>query len=171
MFSKCDSKRARLDISDDALYTALASRRASFDQMAWQVPIISFTAQAFLLTTALGPDSSSTARYFAAGLSFVVSALSMLLMARHRQADNADAMLLSKLEKHRAHGVPLRLHGNPWRRRRNNAPIAPNTPLQAFRHTPVFLVWEAGLFLFALAALAIVILTICVPDLLANPSR
>lgn len=72
------------DVSDDAIYSAVAARRAGYDSMAWQVPVISLTAQAFLFTIALGPDSRPLARVIACSLGLAVTILSMLLLARHR---------------------------------------------------------------------------------------
>lgn len=136
--------------------------------MAWQVPIISLTAQAFLFTIALGPDSSPIARYFASGLSILVTILCMLLMARHRQADIADAEWLADLEASRKGEPELLAHGHPWRRRRDATDILAGTPLNLVKRWTVFVVWEVGLLIFGLAALAIIVLTIVAPDLLAS---
>jgi len=160
------------EISDDAIYAAVASRRAGFDNMAWQVPIISLTAQAFLFTIALGPDSRPYARLISASLAFVVSLLSMLLLARHRQADIADAQWLADLEKRRGRASKQRMaaHGSVWRERRENTEIHRGFNWMT-RHR-AFVVWEVGLLLFGIAGLAVVIVTLVAPGLLeAPPSR
>ena len=48
-------------ISEDQ-YDLLAARRTSYDEMMWQAPALSLTAQAFLFTIALGPGSTTAAR-------------------------------------------------------------------------------------------------------------
>ena len=54
-----------------SIHQTLASRRASYDTMMWQAPMLSLTAQAFLFTIALGPGSSRVARVLASLLSFI----------------------------------------------------------------------------------------------------
>lgn len=158
------------EISDDAIYAAVASRRAGFDNMAWQVPIISFTAQAFLFTIALGPDSRPYARLISASLVFVVSLLSMLLLARHRQADIADAKWLAGLEKRRSGASKrVKVHGRVWRKRRDKTQIHRGFNWMT-RHR-AFVVWELGLLLFGIAGIAVVVVTLVAPGLLeASPS-
>jgi hypothetical protein len=53
-------ERPHIELRD--AYAAVAGRRTAFDNMLWQVPIMAFTAQAFLFTIALGSDSSRGAR-------------------------------------------------------------------------------------------------------------
>lgn len=158
------------EISDEAIYAAVAARRAGFDNMLWQVPIISFTAQAFLLTIALGPNTQPTARYISAGLAILVTLLSMILMARHRQADIADSAWLENLEQERGRDRKLQMHahGQPWRRRRNATDLTrfTYTPLNWMKTWGAFFIWEMGLLIFGLAAASIIVLTLVAPELL-----
>jgi len=159
------------EISDDTIYAAVASRRAGFDNMAWQVPIISLTAQAFLFTIALGPDSRPYARLISASLAFLVSLLSMLLLARHRQADIVDAHWLADLEERRSRATTrMKVHGSVWRERRDATEI--HRGVNWITRHRAFVVWEFGLLLFGLAGIAVVIATLVAPGLLeAPPSR
>lgn len=164
-----DERKAR--ISDDAIYAAVAARRAGFDHMVWQVPIISLTAQAFLFTIALGPDTAMLARCLSSGLGFVVAVLSMILMARHRQADIADAAWLEGLEANRRSRRKLRAHGEPWRRRRNDTDVHPGhpaSPLNLAKRAPAFLIWEFGLALFGAASVAIFVIALSAPESLSG---
>jgi hypothetical protein len=84
---------------DGELYTAVGQRRTANDGMVWQAPIVSLTAQAFLLTIALAPDSASAARYISAGLAFVAAVASFHLMAKHRTFERLDSEWLKRYEK------------------------------------------------------------------------
>jgi hypothetical protein len=52
-----------------AAYAAVATRRAQWDSLVWQVPTLSLTAQAFLLTIALSQGNDAWARIISALLS------------------------------------------------------------------------------------------------------
>lgn len=160
------TNRSDPTIPIESIYAAVASRRAGFDQMAWQVPIISLTAQAFLFTLALGPDTSRTARLISAVLALLVTVLSMILMARHRQADVADGRWLAELEREGRLGDSQIAHSQPWRDRRNATSIWAGSPLELLKRAPAFKIWQAGLFMFALAALVVIAITLFVPTLL-----
>jgi ADP-ribose pyrophosphatase YjhB (NUDIX family) len=84
---------------DDVIYSALASREASRDQMLWQTPALAMTGMAFLLTIALGDSGPNWARAMAAGLSVVVAIMSMQLMARLSMLAIQDADLLWDIER------------------------------------------------------------------------
>ncbi|GHH64216.1 hypothetical protein GCM10017772_00230 [Promicromonospora soli] len=66
------------------IYATVTARRLQQDSLVWQVPVLSLTAQAFLYTIALGPESSGFARIVSAVISIVITVLSVTLMARHR---------------------------------------------------------------------------------------
>ncbi|MFE4197261.1 hypothetical protein ACFRJ9_15460 [Paenarthrobacter sp. NPDC056912] len=136
------------------VYQAVVARRLQWDSLLWQVPTLSLTAQAFLFTIALGPDSSRMARTLAAVLSIVISCLSVTLMARHRQAELSDAAWLERFEG----GLPeeMRVHGKNFINRR--AVVHPRdrmfVPL-----VPGYKTWTIGLLLFALVAMFAILLT------------
>jgi hypothetical protein len=87
-------------------YEMLAARRNQQDSMLWQAPALALTAQAFLLTIALGGNAASVfARALAAGLGLVVACMSMQLM--HYSSDIAKSVCivaLSNLRHGRARG-------------------------------------------------------------------
>src|SRR5690349_20867309 len=82
----------------DTVYAAIAGRRTAFDTLVWQVPSLGLTAQAFLLTLAYGPSSSSTARYVAGGLSIVIALVAIQTMLKHRANERTDNLILKKIE-------------------------------------------------------------------------
>ena len=65
----------------------------------WQSPAMAMTAQAFLLTIALGHDSSPLARFIAAFLGIVVTVMSVQLMLKHRLFMATDEVLMISLER------------------------------------------------------------------------
>ena len=75
---------APLDQRISFAYEMLTLRQLGHDSVAWQTPGLSLTAQAFLLTIALGADSSSLARVISAVIGAGVGLLAMQLMAKHR---------------------------------------------------------------------------------------
>lgn len=151
---------------DQIMYHAVSARRLQWDNLVWQVPLLSLTAQAFLFTIALGEGSSRVARAIAALLSLVATVLSIALMARHRQAELADAAWLEQYERHRF-GESQAVHGETFRKRRdatklNAPPIGDLIPI-----LPGFVTWVVRLGVFGLAALAVLLLTALFPNVLA----
>lgn len=144
------------------VYSAVASRRVAFDQMFWQVPALSFTAQAFLLSTALAGDTSSVARVISSSVSIVISMLSVHLMVRNRQADSTDGAELARMEA--AAGIPAQ-HGRGWAERRNETAVSNSAFLTklVIRAYPLWLWVMAGM---AGVGILIIVLSLIAPDLL-----
>ena len=145
--------------SADAVYAAVTARRTQFDNLLWQVPALCLTAQAFLFTIALGPDTSRVARTVACTLAVVASFLTVHLMTRHRQAEITDAEWLSAQEQ----GLGIEAHGPEWRRRRDatssNAWVfSPLARLAGYR------TWAVGLSIFGLAAVFVLVVTWAQPE-------
>jgi hypothetical protein len=67
-----------------SLLGVYAAQYASYTTLLWQVPTLSLTAQAFLLTIALGHSNGVSARVTAAALSALISAASYALMQNQR---------------------------------------------------------------------------------------
>jgi hypothetical protein len=109
------------DRDDLALYQAIVARRLQWDNLLWQVPVLSLTAQAFLLTIALGHDSSNWARLLAGGLSFLAALVSMVLMAGHRHAELTDAAWLARYEADHFRGNVF--HGLAYKIARDATPM------------------------------------------------
>jgi hypothetical protein len=159
-----DTHIAHDDISREA-YTAVVARRAHFDQLLWQVPVISLAAQAFLFSIALSPETAQTSKIIASFLSVVMTLLSLHLMVKHRQAEVADSQWLEAYEKNSAPpaGVPAwPMHGQTWARYRKS--VDPNIGgLGALSRLPGFRTWTWGLSLFGVAAIVVSIMAIVMP--------
>lgn len=150
------------------IYSAVAARRMQWDNLLWQVPVLSLTAHAFLLTITLGPDSAWWARATAGLLSALVSAMSVLLMARHRQGELFDAHWLEDAELV-IWGVPdeWQVHGEKFadgrkgqgldlpKTKRKRRTLASFVPLKA-----MFALWVYGLGTFGILGLAAAVISV-----------
>lgn len=81
------------------LYQVVAARRLGLDSMMWQAPGLGLTAQAFLMTIALGPGTGQLAQITAGLLSAVVSFISVQLLMKHRHHELVDSIWLQDFEK------------------------------------------------------------------------
>jgi len=79
-------------------YPIVVGRRQSYDQLLWQTPVLSLTAQAFLLTIALGPDSSCNARLMSSSLSLLTALASIMLMIKHRYYEVIASNMLKRMK-------------------------------------------------------------------------
>ena len=154
-----------------AVYSALATRRISWDTMLWQVPVLSMTGQAFLLTIALGQGSTHVARYISSSLSVVAASTSLILMAGHRRSELADAQSLQEFEEN--HSPNFVVHGLLFSQRRRAIQINDST-LNAFEKCinmlsravspkSSFPYWMLGISMFGLAGLTALLLTAFAP--------
>jgi hypothetical protein len=153
-----ETGEAPVQADDAAMYSAVVARRLQWDSMLWQVPTLSLTGQAFLFTIALGADSSRWARIVACTLSIVMTILSMHLMSRHRQAEHTDAHWIEEYEVRR---FGQSWHGRTWANHRNRE--EGSGLLARFKG---FQVWMAGLSVFGLAAVVVLVLTAVRPSVL-----
>lgn len=80
-------------------YEIVAQRQQSHDNMVWQTPVLSLTAQAFLFTIAFSELPAFT-RLPASILVMLVSGASLQLIAKHRASEVYSSMLLKEYERH-----------------------------------------------------------------------
>ena len=119
----------------DLQYQVLAARRQSYDNMLWQTPVISLTAQAFLFTIALG-TGAKVSRLIAGCLALIAALASSQLLAKHRYFEIYYSRLLEDVESARAEQPA---HGRP--------PAAQGLVGWSSYH-----VWQAVFWVFAIAA-------------------
>lgn len=108
-----------LQPSDPLLYELVELRRQQFDGLIWQVPALTFAGQAFLYSVLLGADTEPWARGVTGIVSIGISYLSLMLLSRHRQAEEFASRWLHEYEKR--HGWPKadHQHGGEWAKARN----------------------------------------------------
>lgn len=150
-----------------AAYEVIAQRRLGYDQMAWQTPALSFTAQAFLFSIALGADTSPEARLLASLLALAVALLSIQLLAKHHHMELIDSVILENIEKKLGLTEALeRAPHSPAIRRRAGLRLQNGNPIEGDCLTKPDSpkLWTAGLGLFAVGAL--VVAAVAIVDLL-----
>ena len=147
-----ESLGSRLPEIQAAVYQGLLGRRAAYDSLMWQVPSLSLTAQAFLFTVMLAPDTQPAGRLTAALLSCIAAVMSVQLMAKHRHHEVIDSILLERYE--RAAGLPP-LHARSLERARS----AGRTPGWLASWSS-YVVWIAGLVSFGVTAMVIAFVTV-----------
>jgi hypothetical protein len=81
-----------------AAYQAAEGRRAAVDQMMWQAPGLSLTAQAFLLTVSLQPGTGQVGRALSGILGLAVAIASIQLLLKHRHHETQLSYWLEEVE-------------------------------------------------------------------------
>lgn len=157
---------------DEVVYSVVGSRRQGYDQMMWQVPALSLTAEAFLFSIALASSASQATRLIAATLALFTSLMSIQLMGKHRHHELQDALLLELLERElgmrsvHARKPPM---GRSSPSGPTSGPTAETAPapwlwligLSSYR------VWVLGLGIFGLAAAVVLVLSVVSPGTFA----
>lgn len=133
----------------------------------WQVPALSFTAQAFLLTIALG-GGIGVSRLTSAALALIIALISMQLMAKHRFNEEIDSRLLEAFERQfeieAIFGCPP--HAPPGRRMKTvnagSGMFRGMHPVKRPWYVAIssYNLWQRGLGLFACTSVAIIIVNI-----------
>lgn len=149
------------------VWSTIASRRSSYDAMLWQTPALGLTAQAFLLTLALGPGTSALGRFVSAGLSLALSFMVIQLLVKHRQGEMADSFTLARLEESLGFQEQIGVlpHGAPSQRiapadlaavRIHTGGLTPGP--QRFWDMSSVKLWVRGQWVFAAVALGVMLI-------------
>jgi hypothetical protein len=146
-----------------AVWQTVAARRQSYDAMMWQTPALGMTAQAFLLSLALGSGTSALSRIISAGLSVLISVMVVQLLAKHRRNEFLDTLALEELESSpsfpRAQGFYPHAIDRYSPEKRAKADASGRGVLlgpRRFWSMSSFALWCYGQYVFALAATAII---------------
>lgn len=149
---------------DEVVYPVVSSRRQGYDQMMWQVPALSLTAQAFLFSIALASSASQATRLIAATLALFTSLMSIQLMGKHRHHELQDALLLEKMEQDLGMR-PVHTRKPPMGRSPSTGPNSSpgagpaRTPWLWLIGLSSYRVWVLGLGVFGLAAAVVLVLS------------
>ncbi|MER8041884.1 hypothetical protein [Streptomyces sp. NPDC094032] len=77
----------------------MAARRCTYQTLTWQIPALSLTAQAFLMTIGLAPGTGRLARVAVGLLSIAMALLTIHSLLRHRRHELADSIWLQAFEE------------------------------------------------------------------------
>lgn len=83
---------------DEGQYQILNARRDSFNNLVWQTPVLSLTAQAFLFTIILSGGVPELGRTIAAVLAAIAAIMSLQLLSKHRFMEEQHAKILQAYE-------------------------------------------------------------------------
>jgi hypothetical protein len=122
------------------------------------------TAQAFLLTLSLAADTSASARILSAALSVLISLMVVQLLAKHRRNEFLDSLALEEIEARLdlVRNAGFHPHAKD-RYPQDNIKKADQSGKRVqlgphrFWAMSSFAIWCYGQYLFALAALAIIV--------------
>ncbi len=146
-----------------AQYEIVAARRANYEQLLWQVPVLAMTAQSFLLAIGLNEGIGAWSRLGASALGVLASLMSITLMARHRQGVEFDSQWLANLEEEML-GSEAVMHGPRWAEKRDLQPLRiPGGELGPL--TKQFRLWMFGLAIFG--AVSIIMLAVALIDIVS----
>ena len=81
-----------------SLHAALVANRTTLDQLLWQAPVISLTAQAFLLTLAFSNGADRFYAKIAGVLAALIGLLSWQLFLRHAYLEKCASKKLEEFE-------------------------------------------------------------------------
>jgi hypothetical protein len=156
---------------ESAQYAVISSRRLQWDTLFWQTPMLALTGEAFLFSIALGSSTSKTGRIVASVLALVIALACLQALAGQRVSELTDAEWLENYE--RVHELDV-VHGTAWRDsrkliidegRQSRNPI--DKAVAILRSVRTLTVWFLTLGIVAVAALAVLLITIAHPALLA----
>lgn len=139
------------------------SRRISYEQMEWQTPALSLTAQAFLLTIALDPGVRPAGRFIASLLGLAVAVAVLQIFLKHRYHEELCSHWVDrKLGEDAREGIrPEALIEFAYPDGGKEPLTRSAKRLEAVLvNQPAFRVWRIALWAFLLADACILILTL-----------
>ncbi|WP_433566100.1 hypothetical protein ACQP1O_13235 [Nocardia sp. CA-151230] len=142
------------------LYRAVSDRQLQYENLLWQVPAVSLTAQAFLFNIAMGAGNEPVARIASSLLALIVSIISIMLMASHRLAGRKDELWLERFEQDELDVGAWGAHGTVFARQQDIADLDAGLVGRLIPMRQMFKVWVVGLGCFGLAAVFMILRTL-----------
>jgi len=148
------------------LLTVYATQFGSYNTLLWQVPALSLTAQAFLMTIALSPDSNKTARLITSALSIIIAVASTHLMHDQR----GHAINHGEVARRLAKQLELADHLDGNFELNDAKPEKTNGEdvWRAVDHG-IYAIWKGCMWLFFIADILIILIAVFRPSLLNAP--
>lgn len=141
----------------EILYQSVSDRRLQYENLLWQVPTVSLTAQAFLFSIAMAAENLPIAKVASSLLALIVSIISILLMASHRLAERKDTKWLERFEQQHLRAGPWGPSGAAFEAHQDshNLGVGRMGNLLVLRH--MFIVWVIGLGCFGVTAIFMIL--------------
>ncbi|MGB3414142.1 MAG: hypothetical protein WBA28_05440 [Microbacteriaceae bacterium] len=160
------------ELEDEKLltvWTTVSARRAGYDTLMWQAPVIGMTAQAFLMTSALDRAHPDFVRVFFCVLSLLVAVIVIQFFVKNRRNEMLDSFLLESIERKLKFDTLIDVIPNGKPSERYTPEQYALVEAQLKRMLPLhhrmgrmntFRIWAYLQWLFALAALGVMILVV-----------
>lgn len=153
------------------IYQVISTRRMHFENLLWQIPLLSLTGESFLFTIILSSSSSTFSRSLSSFLAMILALASLSSLSRHRVSDVHDSQLVESIEKKLFTGS---FHGKTFRESRqeflnNNFPFRKRDfwdfIVRIMSKGRAYPVWMSVFIMVFLAALACFILNLSNQDI------
>ncbi|MFX0577462.1 hypothetical protein [Nocardia nepalensis] len=155
-----DEPAPRRSADLEMVYQTVADRRLSYENLLWQVPTLSLTAQAFLFSISMGAGNDPVARIASSLLALIVSIISIMLMASHRLAERKDAIWLERFEQQQLGAGTWAAHGTVFETQQQGVVLDVGWLDKLIPMRQMFTVWVIGLACFGVAAIFMIIRTL-----------
>ncbi|WP_433197150.1 hypothetical protein ACQP1G_00210 [Nocardia sp. CA-107356] len=155
-----DESSSRCSPDLGMLYQAVADRHLQYENLLWQVPALSLTAQAFLFSISMAVGNDPVARIASSLLALIVSLISIMLMASHRLAGRKDALWLERFEQHELDVGAWGAHGTAFDAQQDIADLDAGWVGKLIPMRQMFTVWVVGLGCFGVAAIFMIVRTL-----------
>ncbi|MFI7667073.1 hypothetical protein [Nocardia sp. NPDC049526] len=155
-----DEPAARRSADLEMVYQTVADRRLQYENLLWQVPTLSLTAQAFLFSIAMGAANDAIARIASSLLALIVSIISIMLMASHRLSERKDARWLERFEQLQIGAGAWGAHGTVFETQQDGVDLEVGWLDKLIPMRQMFTVWVVGLACFGLTAIFMIIRTL-----------
>jgi len=142
------------------LYQVVADRHLQYENLLWQVPTLSLTAQAFLFSIAMAAGNDPVARIASSLLALIVSIISIMLMASHRLAGRKDALWLERFEQQGLGAGAWGAHGPVFEAQQDIADLDAGWVGTLIPMRQMFTVWIIGLGCFGVTAIFMIVRTL-----------
>ncbi|MGO4649086.1 hypothetical protein AB4305_29690 [Nocardia sp. 2YAB30] len=144
----------------EIVYQTVADRRLQYENLLWQVPTVSLTAQAFLFSIVMGADNEPLAQIASSLLALIISLISIMLMASHRLAGRKDALWLERFEQQELHAGAWGAHGTAFETQQDVADLDAGWVGTLIPMRQMFTVWVVGLACFGMTAIFMILRTL-----------
>ncbi|MEU6581438.1 hypothetical protein [Nocardia sp. NPDC046763] len=144
----------------EMLYFVVADRHLQYENLLWQVPALSLTAQAFLFSISMGAGNDPVARIASSLLALIVSIISIMLMASHRLAGRKDELWLERFEQNELDVGTWGAHGAAFAMQQDIADLDAGYVGKLIPMRQMFKVWVVGLGCFGMAAVFMILRTV-----------
>jgi hypothetical protein len=157
------------------IYKVISPRKLQWDNLLWQVPLISITGESFIFTIIFNPATSHFSRLISCFLAIVISIASIATLARHRLSEVHDSNLLAGIELIR---FKSSIHGKGFQNVRSNfndqygvAGDFWDFIVKRLGRVRAYPVWISVFIIFILVALTITVVDFVSPGLFISSIR